>query len=169
MSYSDFFIATDIEYLLDESGNFLADENDNFLIDLVGDIELFPDRDFNELMYKNNQVHETITGEFNQFKLEGNTRSYLFNVSFVSSADMSTINDYWRQRTNIKFIFDDGVATQSIDSQIINKRKPIKFYSDNQTDKFSGTLNIREIDLITFLTDESSNILTDEGGLSLYE
>lgn len=145
----------------------------NFYLDttsLDSQVDIYPGVDFVEDFYRDNRQSQTLTGQFNQYNFKSPNRKYSFTVSFISSSDRSTINNWWENDTDLVFGYNDGVSDQQRFVKIRNRIKPIDVLSDFQDNLYSGILQLSTsyYGNETFeLADESLNSLTDENSNTL--
>lgn len=111
------------------------------LFDGTHTVSLMPDYDIKYDHRKVENAHRTRSGAQYRY-VWGDFRRVKFKVEFLSSADMSQINDWWAANTPLR-LFDLN-STVVVSGYLVNASAPIDQYIKPYTDQFHGVIDLEE-------------------------
>lgn len=108
-----------------------------YLTDSVDVFSFYPEYDFTDSSFKNEEVTRTRDGSEYRYKF-GEVTRIDFTVRYVSSADATKVQNWYSDNTSL-FLYDD-VHTHSI--RIVNTSKPLSKRVRPYDDLFEGKLEL---------------------------
>lgn len=104
-------------------------------------VTLEPEYDFTQQDAKIENQHRTRSGDLTRYQW-GRYKRIKFSVRYVSSNDMSMVNDWWRENTELQF-YEEG-TTDITSCMVSNKSLPIGERIKPHLDQYEGRVELEE-------------------------
>lgn len=104
-------------------------------------VSLEPEYDYGRSDSKIENIHRTRSGDRYVYKW-GEYRKFKFSIRYVTSADQSTINDWWRNNTLLQFYEEGSTDISSV--QLVNRSLPVGELIKPYIDQYEGRLELEE-------------------------
>ena len=108
-------------------------------VDSTTGISLDPEYDFKNSGEKFESRHRARSGKEYVYKW-GEYTKISFSLMYLSSSDMSTLNDWWSNNTPLLFMKEGASSVTSV--HIINKKKPIDSFIKPYDDLYQGKIEL---------------------------